>query len=166
MPPAVHRATAGQAGRSGIDLPCSFVRIKRPAPATTRRPNSTVISAAAPWAAISSGPTAPSSTPMPGAPTQPNVTPLTKNATTPKPSSGRTPRSSAFIPRSSTSAETFAFWPNATAGRYRIDANAKARVEVYKNLFVSISFFDNYDRKNPSHFDAPERLSCRHVCRL
>jgi hypothetical protein len=44
----------------------------------------------------------------------------------------------------------FRLWPNATAGRYRIDANAKARVEVYKNLFVSISFFDNYDRKNPT----------------
>jgi hypothetical protein len=45
----------------------------------------------------------------------------------------------------------FRFWPNiSSSDRYRIDANAKARVEVYKNLFVSISFFDNYDQKNPT----------------
>ena len=45
----------------------------------------------------------------------------------------------------------FKFWPSmTTSGRYRIDATAEARVEVYKNLFVSISWFDNYDRKNPT----------------
>ena len=45
----------------------------------------------------------------------------------------------------------FKLWPSLTvSGRYRIDANAKARVEVYKNLFVSFSLFDNYDRKNPT----------------
>jgi hypothetical protein len=42
-------------------------------------------------------------------------------------------------------------WPNlTTAGRFRIDVQFKARIEVYKNLFVSFSFFDNYDRKNPT----------------
>ena len=45
----------------------------------------------------------------------------------------------------------FRLWPSlTTTERFRIDANAKARVEVYKNLFVSFSFFDNYDRKNPT----------------
>ena len=45
----------------------------------------------------------------------------------------------------------FRLWPNlTTSGRFRIDASTKARVEVYKNLFVSFSLFDNYDRKSPS----------------
>jgi hypothetical protein len=45
----------------------------------------------------------------------------------------------------------FKLWPSlTTSGRYRIDANFKARVEVYKNLFVALSFWDNYDRKSPS----------------
>jgi hypothetical protein len=45
----------------------------------------------------------------------------------------------------------FKLWPNlTTSGRFRIDANARARVEVYKNLFVSFSLFDSYDRKNPT----------------
>ena len=45
----------------------------------------------------------------------------------------------------------FKLWPSlTTSGRYRIDANAKVKIEVYKDLFVSLSFFDNYDRKNPS----------------
>jgi len=46
---------------------------------------------------------------------------------------------------------SFRLWPNlTTSGRFRIDADFKARVEVYRNLFVSISIFDNYDRKSPS----------------
>jgi Protein of unknown function, DUF481 len=46
---------------------------------------------------------------------------------------------------------SFRLWPSfTTAGRYRIDAEFKARVEVYKNLFVSFSYFDNYDRKSPT----------------
>jgi hypothetical protein len=45
----------------------------------------------------------------------------------------------------------FRLWPSlTTSGRFRIDANAKVKIEVYKDLFVSLSFFDNYDRKNPT----------------
>ena len=45
----------------------------------------------------------------------------------------------------------FRFWQNVTtSARFRIDANAKAKIEVYKDMFVSFSFFDNYDRKNPT----------------
>ena len=45
----------------------------------------------------------------------------------------------------------FKLWPSlTTSGRFRIDANAKACVEIYKDLFVSFSLFDNYDRKNPT----------------
>jgi hypothetical protein len=45
----------------------------------------------------------------------------------------------------------FRLWPSLTeAGRFRIDANAKVKIEVHKDMFVSFSFFDNYDRKNPT----------------
>lgn len=45
----------------------------------------------------------------------------------------------------------FRFWPNlTTSGRYRMDTQGTAKVEVYKNLFVSFTIFDNYDRKNPT----------------
>ena len=42
-------------------------------------------------------------------------------------------------------------WPSLSdAGRFRVDANAKVKVEIHKDLFVSFSFFDNYDRRNPT----------------
>ena len=45
----------------------------------------------------------------------------------------------------------FRLWPSLSeAGRFRIDANAKVKLEVHKDMFVSFSFFDNYDRKNPT----------------
>ena len=31
-----------------------------------------------------------------------------------------------------------------------MDTQGTAKVEVYKNLFVSFTIFDNYDRKNPT----------------
>ncbi len=45
----------------------------------------------------------------------------------------------------------FRVWPNLTTwGRVRIDAQARVKVEVYKNLFVSVTFTDNYDSQNPT----------------
>jgi len=45
----------------------------------------------------------------------------------------------------------FRLWPSLSdSGRFRIDANAKVKIEVVKDMFVSFSFFDNYDRKNPT----------------
>ncbi len=45
----------------------------------------------------------------------------------------------------------FKFWPNlSTAGRFRVDAQVKAKIEVHKNLFVSFQFVESYDRKNPT----------------
>jgi hypothetical protein len=45
----------------------------------------------------------------------------------------------------------FKLWPNlTTGGRYRMDAQFKARIEVYKDLFVAATYWDNYDSKSPS----------------
>jgi len=45
----------------------------------------------------------------------------------------------------------FRLWPSLSeAGRFRIDGNVKVKIELFKDLFVSFSFFDNYDRKNPT----------------
>jgi len=42
-------------------------------------------------------------------------------------------------------------WPSLSSSpRFRIDASANVKIEVLKNMFVSMSFFDNYDRKNPT----------------
>lgn len=43
------------------------------------------------------------------------------------------------------------FWPNLTTrGRFRLDVQAKAQVEVHRNLFIAVQLLDNYDRKNPT----------------
>jgi hypothetical protein len=45
----------------------------------------------------------------------------------------------------------FKLWPNLTTrGRFRIDTQVKVKIEVHKNLFVSVQFVDSYDRKNPT----------------
>ena len=45
----------------------------------------------------------------------------------------------------------FRLWPSLSeSGRFRIDADTKIKIEVLKDMFVSFTFFDNYDRKNPT----------------
>jgi hypothetical protein len=41
--------------------------------------------------------------------------------------------------------------PNLTTwGRYRLQANAKARIEILRNLYWSLTFYDSYDSEPPS----------------